>query len=145
MELNRAVRDLEERTLASFTCELSKLLYLASTRDYSTGRYFHDGLANTFSYEIAERALESAHRKAFEMLVQAPLETIIQQVSEFVRATCADPKSVLETWKKLEPYRIAVPLDTNIAATALFVSNLRIAVEVLAARPDAVPPGLQSA
>jgi len=52
-----AIRDLENRTLASLHGELTKLVYLSSTRDYNTGEYLHEGLAQRFGAEAAQQAL----------------------------------------------------------------------------------------
>jgi len=37
--------DLLHRTLSRISCDLGRLIYLASTRDYNTGNYYHEGLA----------------------------------------------------------------------------------------------------
>src|SRR5436190_1559634 len=51
-----ALRDLRNRTLAKLDGDLARLVYLASTRDYNTGRYAHDGLSFRFSESVAETA-----------------------------------------------------------------------------------------
>ena len=58
-----AVRDLQNRTLDRLDGDFAKLVYLASTRDYNTGRYAHDGLSFRFSEPVAERVLAAAHRE----------------------------------------------------------------------------------
>src|SRR6266404_4882280 len=44
MDVEAAREDLNNRTLARIGLEFGRLIYLASTRDYNTGRYYHDGL-----------------------------------------------------------------------------------------------------
>ncbi len=44
-----AYDDLLNRSLSRISCELGRLIYLASTRDYNTGNYYHEGLASRFS------------------------------------------------------------------------------------------------
>ena len=39
-----AYDDLLNRSLSKISCDLARLIYLASTRDYNTGTYHHDGL-----------------------------------------------------------------------------------------------------
>src|ERR1051326_6248024 len=121
MHLDRALRDLEERTLDVFSSELSKLLYLASTRDYTTGRYSHDGLAIRFTHDIAEAALQTAHRRRFENLASASLERVVSAVDQFIEDTHADRATVLTTWRKIEPYRIAIPLEIDTVVAQLFI------------------------
>jgi len=40
--------DLVNRTLSRISCDLGRLIYLASTREYNTGNYHHEGLASRF-------------------------------------------------------------------------------------------------
>jgi len=58
--VQEAYDDLLNRTLARIPCDLGRLIYLASTRDYNTGNYYHEGLANRFRAEVARKALEIA-------------------------------------------------------------------------------------
>ena len=60
--VERAYDDLLRRSLSHISGDLARLIYLASTRDYNTGKYHHDGLAAHFQTEIACQALELAHR-----------------------------------------------------------------------------------
>ena len=145
MDVQRAVKDLNERTLAFVSGQIARLLYLASTRDYNAGRYYHDGLAFRFTNEAAEVALESAHREVFEGLVFSPLEVVVQELEGFINSTHAEPKKVLETWKKLQPYRVVIPQDCDPVASELFFSNIRIALAILEARQSENLPIQQSA
>ncbi len=63
-----AYDDLLQRSLSKISCDLARLIYLASTRDYNTGTYHHDGLAARFSPDVAGKALEMAHRQIFYQL-----------------------------------------------------------------------------
>ena len=45
LPVQEAYEDLLQRSLSRIPCDLGRLLYLASTRDYNTGNYHHDGLA----------------------------------------------------------------------------------------------------
>ena len=62
LTVERAYDDLLRRSLSPISGDLARLIYLASTRDYNTGKYHHDGLAAHFSSEIACQALELAHQ-----------------------------------------------------------------------------------
>lgn len=56
-----AAQDLRERTLAALPNSLSKLVYLASMRDYNTGQYHHAGLLDSFGDRAATEAMETCH------------------------------------------------------------------------------------
>lgn len=145
MDVAEAIDDLAGRTLASLPCEMARLIYLASTRDYSSGRYFHDGLAFRFTAEVAEAALGASHQGAFVQLAFLPLESLVEELSVFFRSTGADPHQVLRVWKKLQPYRVVIPQDCDPLLGEFFFSNVRIALAILANSPVAIPPGSQSA
>jgi len=145
IDVKGALKDLEERTLAFIPGQIARLLYLASTRDYSTGCYYHDGLAFRFTKKAAEMALESAHREVFEGLVFSQLEVLIQELDGFIKSTHAEPRKILETWKKLQPYRVVIPQDCDPVASELLFSNIRIALAILEAPQSGNPPIQQSA
>ena len=65
---------------SKLACDLARLIYLASTRDYNTGTYHHDGLASRFSPEVAAKALEIAHRQIFLQLSAYSLEELVEQL-----------------------------------------------------------------
>jgi hypothetical protein len=113
------------------------VVYLASTRDYNTGTYHHDGLASRFKPADAAAALEEAHKKAFTAVAALSLEELVEELEVYANSAHEGPTEVLRTWEKLEPYRIAVPLGANPAVARLFVSNIRLAVAVLQHRQKA--------
>ncbi len=134
MNVEAAAEDLQNRTLAQIPGELARLVYLASTRDYNTGRYYHDGLAFRFTEEVAASALAVCHRETFRRLALSSLEEVVQQLESFLRVALVPPTAILEVWKKLEPYRVAIPLDCDPLLAELFFSNIRIALAILETR-----------
>ncbi len=126
-----AYDDLLNRTLARMPCDLGRLIYLASTRDYNTGNYYHEGLASRFSPDVARKALEIAHRQAFYKLAAFPLEDLVSDLEAYLRSTRENPEDFLRTWQKLEPYRIAMPTEANLTVARLFASNIKLALAVL--------------
>jgi hypothetical protein len=129
--LQQAYDDLVNRSLSRIPCELARLIYLASTREYNTGNYYHEGLASRFGPEAAQKALEIAHRQAFYRVSAFSLEKLVQELEGYLESTKEDPQECLRAWQKLEPYRIAVPTDVNVTVARLFTSNLRLALAIL--------------
>lgn len=132
LDMDAAVTDLKERTLSNLPGEMARLVYLASTRDYNTGQYFHEGLAAEFSGLLASRALALCHQETFSRLALASLQELVYHLSTYVASTGAQEEDVFRFWGKVEPYRVTVPADADSLAVKLFLSNVKIALAILA-------------
>ena len=145
--MSNAYDDLLCRTLAKVPCDLARLIYLASTRDYNTGTYHHDGLSARYRPEEACLALQTAHQDVFYRLVALPLEGLVEELEIYVVKSREAPAGFIHTWRELEPYRVAIPMEMDSTMVQLFLSNIKLALEVLSfrqkkhsARPsDALP------
>ncbi len=129
-----AYEDLLRRTLSKIPSDLARLIFLASTRDYNTGTYYHDGLASRFNSEKASQALELAHAEIFKQLAAYSLEAWVKEIEIYACTSRQSPATIIRTWQALEPYRVAVPTRQNPTVIQLFVSNLRIALAILGHR-----------
>lgn len=145
INVEEAVLDLRCRTLAGIPGELGRLIYLAATRDYNTGQYHHEGLASQFTEEVARGALALCHEEVFNRLALSSLEQLVEELDRYVVSTRERPEDLLTAWATLEPYRVAIPMDSAPLAAKLFTSNLGVAVAVLLARQAAGPDSQQSA
>ena len=145
MRIEAAVQDLRDRSLAGMPGEFARLIYLASTRDYNTGQYYHEGLAAQFTTEVAVCALAACHQESFKNLIYSPLAELVKELDSYVSSTRERPEKVFEAWEKLEPYRVAIPLDSDPLAAEFFSSNVRIALAVLRARQGSGSGSQQSA
>src|SRR5208282_3052535 len=137
-----AADDLRRRTLADMRQPLARLIYLASTRDYNTGLYYHHGLALRFSEEAACEALANCHREAFEELAEASLEGLVYELEAYLKTARVAAGDFIVAWKGLEPYRVAVPVGIDSLSSELVFSNLKVALAILEQRLMARPkPG----
>jgi hypothetical protein len=134
--VQEAYNDFLRRTLAKVPCGLARLIYLASMRDYNTGKYRHDGLAARFSPAAAGEALEMAHREVFYAVAALPLDELVRQMQIYFESSHEAQADLLRAWRRLEPFRIAVPLGVNATAAALFISNVKLALAVLPRLPE---------
>ena len=132
INIRDVVSEFRERSLRYVEGNLAKLVYLSSCRDYNSGRYRHDGLAAQFSEQAAHEAIALCHRELFEHMIQAPLAEWVEELRKYFNSTDPDAARI---WKELRPYQIAVPLGTTTLAAELFMSNLKIALEVLESGP----------
>src|SRR6266481_7590531 len=96
--VDEAYDDLARRTLSRISGDLARLIYLASTRDYNTGQYRHDGLAARFRAEIAGQALELAHRQIFYRIAACSLEELVREVEIYVCSSHQTRAEVLQVW-----------------------------------------------
>ncbi|HZC66970.1 MAG TPA: hypothetical protein VE545_10370, partial [Candidatus Dormibacteraeota bacterium] len=124
ISVERAYEDLLRRSLSKIGGDLARLIYLASARDYNTGKYHHDGLAAHFQGDIACQALEMAHRQIFYRVAARSLQELVAEVELYINSSRQSREEVLQVWQKLEPYRVALPVDVNAAVAQLFVSNV---------------------
>jgi hypothetical protein len=136
-DVEAAREDLNNRTLARIGLEFARLIYLASTRDYNTGRYYHDGLACQFSEAVAARVLSDAHRDVFKGLALSTLEDLTDQLQAYVHSAGAESIEVIRAWEKLEPYRVAVPIESDFLTTDFFLANVKIALAIVESRERA--------
>lgn len=127
----RAEQDLEQRTLSQIRGRLAQLIYVASTRDYRTGKYQHDGLAWRFSEQAAETALLKCHERLFDGICCAGIEETVAILEEYLEQQEHEAREILKTWKHLPAYAVVVPLQSPHLCNEMFLSNIRIALQII--------------
>jgi hypothetical protein len=131
LEVEAAIEVIKRRELSGLRSEFSALTYLSSTRDYNSGRYYHEDLARRFSEEAMERALAACHEEIFERLVYFPMAELVRQLEIYVSVIPEAPTNILRAWSKLEPFRVLMPMSSDRLSAELFVSNVRMALTIL--------------
>lgn len=145
LDVETAAADLKARTLQKLPGDMARLLYLASVRDYNSGDYFHDGLAVQFGQEVAGRALRACHAEVFKRLAFLSLERLAAELECYLTSSGLRPEDFFAAWGRIEPFRVAIPLDCDPLSSRLFCSNVRIALAVLASRLEHAPADRQCA
>ena len=145
VEIEPAVRDLRNRTLARLPGDVSRLVYLASSRDLNSGRYSHDGIAFHFSENVASKAMAACHAEIFDRLVYASLEELIEELCNYISSTDERPEDFLRSWKHLGSYRVLIPSECDELEAEVFLSNVKIALEILQTRQKPFSQHEQSA
>jgi hypothetical protein len=126
--------DVRRRTLAHLPLALERMIYLASTRDYNNGLYYHHGLASRYSEAAACEALADCHRESFREILAAPLEELVEQLQAYAASLGVIASDFVAAWKELEPYRVALPVGTDPLAADFVFSNLKVALAIFEAR-----------
>lgn len=134
--IQAAIADLKKHTLRGLPGDIARFVYLAATRDYNTGRYYHEGLSHLYTQEFAARALEECHNDVFEDLVRLSIEDLLAQFERYVSSGCAQADEFIDFWEKAEPYRVAIPLASDPISAQLFNSNVKIALAILRHREN---------
>jgi hypothetical protein len=130
-EVERLVRDFEERTLVGLEGNFSKLVYLASLRDYNTARYHHYGLETRYAPEAIDEGLHQCHVRVFEELVALPLKEQTEDLLNFFESLKEDKTRLVAVWKRLKSYQILPPEDCHPLARELFDKNIEIMLRIL--------------
>ena len=130
-ELERLMRDFEERTLAVMEGQFSRLVYLASLRDYNTGRYHHYGLESRYAMEAVDEGLHQCHERVFEELVALPLKEQTEDLLNFFESLKEDKSRLVMVWKRLKSYQILAPERCHPLARELFDRNIDIMLRIL--------------
>ena len=131
MDVEAAKQDLRDRTLLKFGYDFARLMYLSSLRDFSTGEYYHHGLAQSFSESAATAAMAACHEELFYELTLGPLDSFVAQLDRLISSTHRDYRRTLEVWETLGAYNVAVPSTCDPTVAHLYRSNFKIAVMFL--------------
>jgi hypothetical protein len=134
MDVQKAAEDVRLRTLAKIPRPLDRFIYLAAMRDYNTGLYHHEGLASCYSPEVACEALADCHREAYRQLLSCSLKDLADQMEAYADSSQASPRDFISIWRGIEPYRVAVPIETDSFSAQFLFSNFRIALAIVEER-----------
>lgn len=127
----RVIQDFTVTTLAGIPGEFARLVYVASLRDLSSGRYEHQGLAALYPGEAVQQALQVCHEQILERILETPLSKQLEDLRSCLAAMEGGPAAVVSHWRQLEPYRVLIPEQAPDYLKELFISNLRALLEIL--------------
>jgi hypothetical protein len=132
-EVERVATDFQRHTLEAMEGMFSRLIYVASLRDYNTGRYHHYGLESRYSSEAVDEGVRRCHAQAFEALIARLLQEQTQDLLRFFESLKADRPRLVEVWQRLRAYQMLPPEGCHPLALELFNKNIEIILEVLRA------------
>jgi hypothetical protein len=142
MEFERApAEDLWRNTLSQIETSFGRLVYLSSLRDPNTGAYEHFGLSQIFGEAESQRTLRASHGVVFAEWLELSLEAKKRDLDDYLSSLGRDPRSVIATWLRISPHRNLMPLDVLLAERELFLSEVRMLLELLKREHDVASPG----
>lgn len=119
------------RVFSELPNDLARLVYLASIRDYNTGRYLHPELSRSYSSDAVDEWLHIYHRRIFDNLLGAPVNDYVDQLRLYASFSGIPALELTRTWRKLEAYKAAVPLGCDKLAMDIFYLNMFAALCIL--------------
>jgi hypothetical protein len=111
--LLRARADLAAQTLAPLPDAFSRLVYLASLREYSSDEYSHWGLEDLHGRDAARRALRAEHLAVFRDVGALPLPELARQVGAFLAGRAGDGQILLQNWTRDQSYNLLAPVGVS--------------------------------
>jgi hypothetical protein len=132
--IEEARRDLEARTLAHIRGDFSRLVYLASLRDYNTGEYHHEGLERRYSTKLANGAIAACHWNVFKRLVSCSMRVLVGELELYRECNAASQPEFVNVWQKLQPYQVTLPLTCSSLTMRFFAANVKTALLIIQSR-----------
>src|SRR5262245_39676837 len=86
-------------TLAAIPNVYGRLIYIASLRDLSSGRYEHSGLVAVYSPETVQEALKFCHQEIFSRVLEMPLSAQEQDLSECLEGMTGPLTATIAHWR----------------------------------------------
>jgi|SRR5271157_208302 len=128
---SRVIEDFTLTTLEGLPGAFARLVYVASLRDLSTGRYEHAGLAVLYPDEAIQQTIEMCHEQIFERVLESPLEQQQSDLKECFKSMAGSYRETVEHWRRMEAYRVLLPEAAPGYLKELFCSNMRALLEIL--------------
>jgi hypothetical protein len=127
----RVIQDFTVNSLASIPFLFSRLTYVASLRDLSSGRYEHAGLSALYPDSAVQQALEVCHEQVFERILETSLECQEADLGACLELMQGGRDAAVGHWQRMEAYRVLLPEHSPEYLKDLFCSNLRALLAVL--------------
>ncbi len=127
----RPAEDLWRRTLSMIHSVFGRLEYLARIRNPHSGRYEHHGLALVFGGDEADLALRDSHLQVFREWLSLDLERQKADLELFLAEQPTNRRTMVETWRRLAPYRGLPPVSASAPELQLYLGDLELLLEAI--------------
>jgi hypothetical protein len=124
-----------QNAMSSLPTPFARLVYLTSMRDNYSGRYLHEGWITVSTPEEVHAALERMHRDVFEVVAMLPLLDLCKEIRNHFDSLGETESHTAKLWLATEPYHALVPAQYSQVMHNFFISQVRVALEVLLRAP----------
>ena len=121
--------------LTSLPSPFAQLVFLSSLRDPYTGHYFHEGWASVASAGDVNTMLRETHLTVFDSVTCLSLITVARELRKHFECLGEAELRAATLWLQTEPYREMIPEGCSALSRQFFISQIRLALEVLAQAP----------
>ena len=121
--------------MSALPTPFARLVFLTSLRDQYSGQYMHEGWATAASSEEVSAALATMHRRIFETVAVLPLVDLCQEIRQHFDSLGETELRTASFWLETEPYYEMIPAGYPQLARKLFISQVRLALEILVKAP----------
>lgn len=121
--------------MSSLPTPFARLVFVTSMRDHYTGQYLHEGWAGVSSSEQVNVALRQTHRHVFEIVAVLPLVDLCREIRKHFDSLGEAELRTANFWLETEPYYEMIPAGYPLLARKLFISQVRLALEILVRAP----------
>lgn len=125
-----------DNALGSLPSPFARLVFLSSLRDPYTGHYFHEGWASVSSVGDVNTTLRETHRTVFDSVVDLSLITLTRELRKHFQSLGEAELRTASLWLQTEPFHEMIPEGCPLLSRKFFISQLRLALEVLAKAPN---------
>ena len=124
-----------QHAMSMLPAPFARLVFLTSMRDHYTGHYLHEGWASVSTSEEVNAALTQMHRQVFEAVATLSLLDLCREIREHFHSLGETELRAANFWLETEPYYEMIPARYPQLARKLFISQVRLALEVLVRAP----------
>ena len=125
-----------QHAMSMLPAPFARLVFLTSMRDHYTGHYLHEGWASVSSSEEVNAALTQMHRQVFEAVATLSLLDLCREIRKHFLSLGETELRAANFWLQTEPYYEMIPAGYPQLARKLFISQARLALEVLVRAPQ---------
>ena len=136
MLLENPVSRYLQHAMSVLPTPVERLVFLTSMRDHYTGHYLHEGWAGVSSSEEVNAALKQMHRQVFEAVATLSLLDLCIEIRKHFDSLGETELRAANFWLETEPYYEMIPAGYAQLARKLFISQVRLALEVLVRTPE---------
>jgi len=122
--------------LTCLATPFAQLAFLTSVRDHYTGRYMHEGWASFSSPSEVHDLLRNTHLRVFDGVLRLSLVAFCKELRKHFQALEQEERRVVHLWLEIEPYYEMIPQGCSLLSRKMFISQFRLALEILAQAPE---------